>query len=83
MSLDRSLKTHGSLFRHRNVLTRTERLAMLEDEGRWDESQSIFGLPKVGHRKANVGGKAKKAKSEEKKEGEEGEGGEETKSSES
>ncbi len=82
MSLDRSLKTHGGLFRHRNVLTRTERLALLEDEGRWDDSQSVFGLPKVGNRKVSVGGKAKKAKGEEKKEGEGEEGGEETKSSE-
>ena len=80
MSLDRSLKTHGALFRHRNVLTRTERLAKLEDEGRWDESISVFGLPKVAHRKASVGDKSKKAKAEEKKEGEEG--SEETKAAE-
>ncbi len=62
MSLDRSLKTHGGLLRHRNVLSRTERIANLEEQDRWDESQSIFGLPKVAHRKAPVGGKVKKAK---------------------
>jgi small basic protein (TIGR04137 family) len=79
MSLDRSLKTAGGLFRHRNVLKRTERLAELEDEGRWDDSQSVYGLPKVAHRKTNIGGKSKKAKGEEKKEGE----GEDAKAAES
>lgn len=64
MSLDRSLKSTGSLFRHRNVLTRAERIATLEEQDRWDDSQSIFGLPKVGHRKASVGSKTKKDKEE-------------------
>src|SRR5271168_2787532 len=51
MSLDRSLKSANALIRHRNVLTRTERLAKLTDEERWDDSKSVFGLPKVEHRK--------------------------------
>ncbi len=62
MSLDRSLKTKGSLARHRNVLTRAERLKILADEERWNAESSVFGLPKVAHRKAAVGGKAKKEK---------------------
>lgn len=60
MSLDRSLKSASSLVRHRNVLTRAERLVQLKDEEKWDEAKSVFGLPKVGHRKQEVGGKAEK-----------------------
>src|SRR6185503_18634053 len=51
MSLDRSLKSANSLIRHRNVLTRAERLDKLKDEEKWDESKSVFGLVKVAHRK--------------------------------
>jgi len=51
MSLDRSLKSANALIRHRNVLTRTERLDKLAEEEKWDESKSVFGLPKVEHRK--------------------------------
>lgn len=65
MSLDRSLKSANSLKRHRNVLNRGERLDKLKDEERWDESQSVYGLPKVAHRKLVVGGKvAKKEEAE-------------------
>ena len=61
MSLDRSLKSNASLVRHRNVLTRAERIVKLEDESRWEEEKDgIFGLPKVKHRKSTAGGKAKK-----------------------
>ncbi len=60
MSLDRSLKTGGGLSRHRNVLTRAERLARLKDAERWEEKQSVFGLPKVANRNVKVGKKAKK-----------------------
>src|SRR5512142_2614256 len=51
MSLDRSLKGANALVRHRNVLTRTERLEKLTEEEKWNESKSVFGLPKVAHRK--------------------------------
>jgi small basic protein (TIGR04137 family) len=51
MSLDRSLKSAGALVRHRNVLTRAERLERLKDEEKWTESQSVFNLPKVANRK--------------------------------
>ena len=59
MSLDRSLKSRSALERHRNVLTRAERLDRLADEDRWDESKSVFGLPKVVNRKS-AGHKQKK-----------------------
>jgi len=54
MSLDKSLRSHGALARHRNVLSRAERLDTLKDEERWDESGSVFGLPKVAHRKVTT-----------------------------
>src|SRR2546422_6007603 len=61
MSLDRSLKAANALIRHRNVLTRAERLEKLKDEEKWTEEKSVFGLPKVEHRKQAL---AKAAKEE-------------------
>lgn len=66
MSLDRSLKLKDALSRHRNVLTRFERLDVLQEEERWqEEKDSVFGLPKVKHLKLAAGKKSKKAKAEE------------------
>jgi small basic protein (TIGR04137 family) len=47
MTLHKSLKISSSLKRARNVLTRAERIKILEGDGRWDEAKSVFGLPKV------------------------------------
>ena len=60
MSIDRSLKIKGALTRHRNVLTRAERIEQLKDEERWSEKDSLLALPKVAHRKSHAGGKAEK-----------------------
>ena len=60
MSIHKSLVTAGNLRRHRNVLTRAERLDLLKKEERWKEGQSIFNLPKV----RNIMAKAKKKKEE-------------------
>lgn len=57
MSVDRSLRTKSSLTRHRNVLSRAERVAKLLDEGKWGEGRSPLGLPKVSHRKPRAGKK--------------------------
>jgi len=57
MSIDRSLKIKGALTRHRNVLTRAERIEKLKEEERWTENDSLFGLPKVAHRKSHAGRK--------------------------
>ena len=70
MSMDRSLKAKGSLARHRNVLSRAERIKILKEEDRWKTGDRLFGLPKVAHRKTTVGGKAKKEKKAEAAEGE-------------
>ena len=48
MTMHKSLKVPGAMKRQRNVLSRAERIAILEDEGRWvEEENSVFGLPKV------------------------------------
>jgi len=62
MSIDRSLKIKGALSRHRNVLTRAERIEKLKDEERWSEGESLLGLPKVAHRKSHAGRKEAPAK---------------------
>jgi small basic protein (TIGR04137 family) len=62
MSVDRSLKLKNALVRHRNVLSRAERIMALKDEERWNEGDSVLGLPKVAHRKSVAGKKAKEEK---------------------
>ena len=59
MSIDRSLKIKGALERHRNVLSRAERIEKLKEEERWSEEDSLLGLPKVAHRKSHAGRKDK------------------------
>jgi small basic protein (TIGR04137 family) len=59
MSIDRSLKVQGALSRHRNVLTRAERIEQLKNEERWSEGESVLGLVKVAHRKGHAGRKGK------------------------
>jgi small basic protein (TIGR04137 family) len=61
MSIDRSLRSSTSLVRHRNVLTRSERVAKLMGEEKWPEQASPIGMPKVGHRRVKAGGKKKKS----------------------
>jgi small basic protein (TIGR04137 family) len=60
MSIHKSLATAGNLRRHRNVLTRSERLEVMKKEGRWKEGESIFNLPKM----RNIMAKAKKKEKE-------------------
>lgn len=57
MSIDRSLKIKGALERHRNVLTRAERIDKLIEEERWSEGDPLTGLPKISHRKSHAGKK--------------------------
>lgn len=66
MSLDRSLKTAGSLIQHRSVLTRAERISKMTENGLFTDDSSPLGLPKV--KSVKVAAKKKKAaKSEETK----------------
>jgi len=65
MSVDRSLKIKGALSRHRNVLSRAERVEQLKEEEQWSEGDSLLGLPKVAHRKSHAGRKTKEAPAKE------------------
>lgn len=64
MSIDKSLRRKNQLVRSRNVLTRGERIKVLQDEERWQDGRSPYGLPKV--RVLKIAKKPKKAKEEEK-----------------
>jgi small basic protein (TIGR04137 family) len=63
MSIDKSLRRKDSLVRSRNVLKRGERIKVLQDEERWKEGRSPYGLPKV--RVLKIAKKPKKAAKEE------------------
>jgi len=66
MSIDTSLKTRSNLAKHRNVLTRAERIERLAAKGKFDKSKDDpLGLPKVPNRKVVTGKKAKKKPGEE------------------
>jgi small basic protein (TIGR04137 family) len=65
MSIDPSLKIKGALSRHRNVLTRAERIEQLKEEEHWSEEDSLLGLPKVAHRKSHAGRKGSEAPAKE------------------
>ena len=63
MSLDSSLKSGGGLSRHRNVLTRAERVARLVKSDGFDtEKDNPLGIRKVGNRKLVTGKTTKKKK---------------------
>ena len=66
MSIDKSLRRKNQLARARSVLTRGERIRVLQNEERWEEGRSPFGLPKV--RVFKVGGKKKKVKKKDEEE---------------
>ena len=64
MSIHRSFRSANRLQKHRNVLTRAERIEKLETMKKWQEEQdSVFNLPKV--RNIKIKGKKKKSKEEE------------------
>ncbi len=67
MSVHKSLKVRGMLVRARNVMTRAERIAMMEQNRTWNEGDAVYGLPKTKVPKIKRGGKKKK-KEEEKEE---------------
>lgn len=71
MSIDKSLKRKNTLVRSRSVLTRAERVKTLQEQEKWTEGRSPFGLPKVRVQKIVIK-KAKKEKAAETTEGAEG-----------
>lgn len=71
MSIDKSLRRKNQLQRARSVLTRAERIKVLQDQEKWKDGRSPFGLPKVRVQK-HVVKKAKKEKAAEAAPGAEG-----------
>ena len=64
MSIHSSFRTGGGSTKHRNVLTRLERLEKLEAADRWNSAEDgLFGMPKV--RSIKVALKKKKKKKDE------------------
>lgn len=61
MSLHKSLVSKSALTKHRNVLSRAERIKALQEEDRWKDEMSVFGLPKVASRKLRKKAKVKTA----------------------
>lgn len=61
MSQHSSLKARGFGARHRNVLKRFERIKKMQTDGRWEDTMSPFGLPKLKSLKIKVR-KVKEAK---------------------
>ena len=64
MSLDASLKSGGGLSRHRNVLTRAERVAQLQRQDKFVEQDPILGMPKVRVQKISLKKKKKVKKAD-------------------
>ena len=62
MSIDKSLVIKSQLLRRRSVLSRIERIQVLLKDGRWNEGDSVFGLPKVRTAAARKKGKKEKEK---------------------
>ena len=69
MTMDASLKVKAGAIKSRNVLTRAERVKRLQELDKFDENDSIVGMPKVRVVKVSLKKKkkVKKADEEEKK----------------
>jgi small basic protein (TIGR04137 family) len=55
MSIDKSLKKGGGLTRARNVLTRPERMALLQEDDKWKPGLGVYNLPKTKYRRLAPG----------------------------
>ncbi len=64
MTIDRSLRVRKGMLSNRNVLKRAERLEKLKETERWQEGDSVFGLPKVRIEKVALKRKKKAKKIE-------------------
>lgn len=54
MSQHRSLKVDSVGAKHRNVLTRIERIKKMKEQKKWNDSRSAFNLPKLKSLKIKV-----------------------------
>lgn len=64
VTIDKSLKVRRGSLSNRNVLTRVERVAKLQEAERWKEGDNVLGMPKVRVQKLSLK-KKKKTKKEE------------------
>jgi small basic protein (TIGR04137 family) len=55
MSIDKSLKKGVGLTRARNVLSRAERLALLQEQERWRPENGVYNLPKTKYHRLAPG----------------------------
>ncbi|MDG2186300.1 MAG: small basic protein [Mariniblastus sp.] len=69
MTIDKSLKIKAGGIKQRNVMTRGERLERLAATDRWQEGESVLGIPKVRVQKLAMKKKKKVKKAEEGEEG--------------
>ena len=64
MTIDKSLKIRAGGQKTRNVLSRAERLEKLKATDRWQDGDSVMGLPKVRVQKITMKKKKKVKKVE-------------------
>lgn len=69
MTMDQSLKVKAGGIKTRNVLTRAERVAKLQQLDRFDEDADILGMRKVRVQKVSLKKKKKVKKAEEEGDG--------------
>ena len=69
MTMDQSLKVKAGAIKTRNVLTRAERVAKLQQLDRFDEQAEILGMPKVRVQKVSLKKKKKVKKAEDEGDG--------------
>lgn len=55
MSIDKSLKISSGMSRSRNVLTRPERMALLQEDEKWTPEKGVYNLPKTKYRRLAPG----------------------------
>ena len=67
MTLDQSLKVKAGAIKPRNVLTRAERVARLQELEKFNEDDSIVGMPKVRVMKVSLKKKKKVKKADDDK----------------
>jgi small basic protein (TIGR04137 family) len=67
MTMDSSLKVKAGAIRARNVLTRAERITRLQELDRFNEDESVVGMPKVRVVKVSLKKKKKVKKAEDEK----------------
>ena len=65
MTMDQSLKVQAGAIKSRNVLTRAERVARLQELDKFDEDSDVIGMPKVRVQKVSLKKKKKVKKAEE------------------